>query len=90
MVYFSNFRLGGTRHLTVHSARASDGYRLIVKYPDDRQRVHHFSDDTSLYQGTVEVQAALTHKGWQPCRPASGDWLSHFTRAQHFPKFARI
>ena len=90
MVHFSNPRLRGTRRLTVHSAHVSDGYRLILKYPDGRRHAHHFSDDKSLYQGTVEVQAALTREGWQPCRPASGGWLSHFARARHFPKFARI
>ncbi len=90
MVHFFNPRLGATGRLTVCSALASNGYRVIIKYPGNLRRVHHFPDDKSLHQGTIRIQTALTREGWQPCGLNSGSGLNHFTRKQHFPRFARI
>lgn len=90
MVHFTRRGDGGRQRLTVRSARATRGHRLVVTYPDRTRRVHDFPDDASLYRGTVNVQATLTREGWEPVRPPAHGWRSQLDRARQFPAGARV
>ena len=84
MVHFARRGVGGPERLTVRSAPAARGHRLVVTYPDRTRRVIDFTDDAALYRGTVDVQAALTREGWEPVRRPPTRWPSHLDRARHF------
>ncbi len=69
MVYFARRRFGRRQRLTVRTAPALHGHRVVVRHPDGRRVVYDFPDYSARYLGTVAIQADLLRDGWRPVRP---------------------
>ena len=70
MVAFTRLQSAQRQHLTIHAREWSNGgLRLIVAYPKGLRKVHCFSTDSALLNGTMALQAELTANGWNAVRP---------------------
>ena len=63
MVHFARRRFGRAERLTVRTAPALRGHRIVVRHPDGRRVVHDFPDYSARYLGTVAIQAELLRDG---------------------------
>lgn len=66
MVHFARRRFGRAERLTVRTAPALRGHRIVVRHPDGRRIVHDFPDYSARYLGTIAIQAELLRDGWRP------------------------
>ena len=69
MVHFARHRFGRRQRLTVRTAPALHGHRIVVSHPDGRRVVYDFPDYSARYLGTIAIQADLLRDGWRPVRP---------------------
>ena len=70
MVAFTRLQSAQRQHLTIHAREWRTGaFRLIVAYPNGLRKVHCFSTDSALLNGTMALQAELTANGWNAVRP---------------------
>ena len=67
MVLFVRSKLGQRQHLTVRAISSGNGTRrVVVDYPSGLKRLHYFSSNSALLDGTTALQAELTAQGWKP------------------------
>ena len=61
--------MGRRERLTVRTAPALRGHRVIVSHPDGQRVVYDFPDYSARYLGTVAIRTDLLRDGWRPVRP---------------------
>jgi hypothetical protein len=48
--------------------RQSDGpaYELVITFPDGRQEIEHYTDQSALTCRSIRLERALMDAGWEP------------------------
>jgi hypothetical protein len=72
------FLTRGRQQVDVEIRRApdSEGYELVLAYPDGTERIERYEDASQLVERTLRVQRRLMRRGWRPTSPFGPEWTS--------------